>query len=58
MPPGRRSAQDRLAHPRWTRRSSPAITPGYYAHFMPETGSKGRESVARGRSDPLCHAPA
>ncbi|WP_435811289.1 hypothetical protein [Streptomyces termitum] len=25
--------------------SSPAITLGYYAHFMPEVGSKGRGAV-------------
>ncbi|MEW1723458.1 hypothetical protein [Streptomyces sp. NPDC093109] len=25
--------------------SSPAITLGYYAHFMPEAGSKGRAVV-------------
>lgn len=24
------------------RRSSPVITLGYYAHFMPEAGSEGR----------------
>ncbi len=27
---------------RWLGHSSPAITLGYYAHFMPEAGSKGR----------------
>lgn len=26
---------------RWLGHSSPAITLGYYAHFMPEAGSKG-----------------
>jgi integrase len=26
----------------WLGHSSPAITLGYYAHFMPEAGSKGR----------------
>ncbi|MFC9430717.1 integrase [Streptomyces sp. NPDC056987] len=25
--------------------SSPAITLGYYAHFMPEAGSKGRTAI-------------
>jgi hypothetical protein len=30
---------------RWLGRSSPAVTPGYYAHFMPEAGSKGRTAV-------------
>ncbi|MFE1382964.1 tyrosine-type recombinase/integrase [Streptomyces sp. NPDC058740] len=39
----------RLGHP------SPAITLGYYAHFMPEAGSKGRGTIdgllgERGRS--------
>ncbi|MEU3707966.1 tyrosine-type recombinase/integrase [Streptomyces anulatus] len=27
---------------RWLGHSSPSITLGYYAHFMPEAGSKGR----------------
>ncbi|MEU0527475.1 tyrosine-type recombinase/integrase [Streptomyces niveus] len=27
---------------RWLGHSSPAITLGYYAHFVPEAGSKGR----------------
>jgi integrase len=27
---------------RWLGHSSPAVTLGYYAHFMPEAGSKGR----------------
>ncbi|MCX4849445.1 hypothetical protein [Streptomyces sp. NBC_00893] len=27
---------------RWLGHSSPAITLGYYAHLMPEAGSKGR----------------
>jgi integrase len=27
--------------------SSPAITLGYYAHFMPEAGSKGRTAIDR-----------
>lgn len=27
---------------RWPGHSSPAITLGYYVHFMPEAGSKGR----------------
>ncbi|MYR76264.1 hypothetical protein GTW49_29180 [Streptomyces sp. SID4925] len=26
-------------------RSSPAITLGYYAHFMPEAGSEGRGTI-------------
>ncbi|MEU9183624.1 integrase [Streptomyces sp. NPDC048484] len=26
-------------------RSSPAITLGYYAHFMPDAGSKGRTAI-------------
>ncbi|OWA17625.1 hypothetical protein B9W61_31750 [Streptomyces sp. CS057] len=26
-------------------RSSPAITLGYYAHFMPEAGGKGRGAI-------------
>ncbi|MFE4828543.1 tyrosine-type recombinase/integrase [Streptomyces sp. NPDC056672] len=30
---------------RWLGHSSPAITRGYYAHFMPEAGSKGRTAV-------------
>ncbi|MEU0969894.1 integrase [Streptomyces sp. NPDC005917] len=30
---------------RWLGHSSPAITPGYYAHFMPEAGSKGRTAT-------------
>jgi hypothetical protein len=30
---------------RWPGHSSPAITLGYYAHFMPEAGSKGRAAV-------------
>ncbi|PAZ13059.1 integrase [Streptomyces sp. SA15] len=30
---------------RWLRHSSPAITLGYYAHFMPEAGSKGRTVI-------------
>lgn len=25
--------------------SSPAITLGYYAHFMPEAGGKGRTAI-------------
>jgi hypothetical protein len=29
----------------WLGRSSPAITVGYYAHFMPEAGSKERTAV-------------
>ncbi|MCX4406918.1 MULTISPECIES: site-specific integrase [unclassified Streptomyces] len=30
---------------RWLGHSSPAITLGYYAHFMPEAGSKGRTTI-------------
>ncbi len=30
---------------RWLGDSSPAITRGYYAHFMPEAGSKGRGTI-------------
>ncbi|MFE2707087.1 tyrosine-type recombinase/integrase [Streptomyces mirabilis] len=30
---------------RWFGHSSPAITLGYYAHFMPEAGSKGRTAI-------------
>lgn len=30
---------------RWLRHSSPAITLGYYAYFMPEAGSKGRGAI-------------
>lgn len=30
---------------RWLGHSSPAITLGYYAHFMPEAGSKGRATI-------------
>ncbi len=30
---------------RWLGRSSPAITLGYYAHFVPEAGSQGRTAV-------------
>ncbi|MGQ4361124.1 hypothetical protein [Streptomyces sp. SAS_272] len=29
----------------WLGHSSPAITLGYYAHFMPEAGSKGRTTI-------------
>lgn len=29
----------------WLGHSSPAITLGYYAHFMPEAGSKGRTAI-------------
>jgi integrase len=32
---------------RWLGHSSPAITLGYYAHFMPEAGSKGRTAIDR-----------
>jgi integrase len=30
---------------RWLGHSSPVITLGYYAHFMPEAGSKGRTTI-------------
>lgn len=30
---------------RWLGHSSSAITLGYYAHFMPEAGSKGRTAI-------------
>lgn len=30
---------------RWLGHSSPAITLGYNAHFMPEAGSKGRTAI-------------
>lgn len=30
---------------RWLDHSSPAITLGYYAHFTPEAGSKGRTAI-------------
>ncbi|MFH9200837.1 integrase [Streptomyces anulatus] len=30
---------------RWLGHASPTITLGYYAHFMPEAGSKGRGVV-------------
>ncbi|MDX2934759.1 site-specific integrase [Streptomyces ipomoeae] len=30
---------------RWLGHSSPTITLGYYAHFMPEAGSKGRTAI-------------
>jgi hypothetical protein len=30
---------------RWLGHSSPAITLGYYAHFMPEAGSRGRTAI-------------
>lgn len=30
---------------RWLGHSSPTITLGYYAHFMPEAGSKGRSVI-------------
>ncbi len=32
---------------RWLGHSSPTITLGYYAHFMPEAGSKGRGTIDR-----------
>ncbi|MFJ1899740.1 MULTISPECIES: integrase [unclassified Streptomyces] len=31
----------------WLGHSSPVITLGYYAHFMPEAGSKGRGTIGR-----------
>ncbi|GHF08908.1 hypothetical protein GCM10017776_28070 [Streptomyces griseoluteus] len=37
---------------RWLGHSSPAVTLGYYAHFMPEAGSKGRTAL-----DGLLEAP-
>ncbi|OBQ53972.1 integrase [Streptomyces sp. H-KF8] len=30
---------------RWLRHSSPAITLGHSAHFMPQAGSKGRTVI-------------
>ena len=30
---------------RWLGHSSPSITLGYYAHFMPEAGSKERSAI-------------
>ncbi|MFE0380803.1 hypothetical protein ACFW1M_35740 [Streptomyces inhibens] len=30
---------------RWLGHSSQAVTLGYYAHFMPEVGSKGRTAI-------------
>lgn len=30
---------------RWFGRSSPAVTLGYYAHFMPGAGSKARAVI-------------
>ncbi|MFJ1532810.1 tyrosine-type recombinase/integrase [Streptomyces mirabilis] len=30
---------------RWFGHASPAITLGYYAHFMPEAGNKGRTAI-------------
>ncbi|GAB2448549.1 tyrosine-type recombinase/integrase [Streptomyces incanus] len=30
---------------RWLGHSSPAVTLGYYAHFMPEAGSRGRTVI-------------
>ncbi|MGZ0234123.1 tyrosine-type recombinase/integrase [Streptomyces sp. CPS1] len=34
-----------VALARWLGHSSPAITLGYYAHFMPAAGSKGRTAI-------------
>ncbi len=47
---------------RWLGHSSPAITLGYYAHFMPEAGSKGRGTIdgllgERGGSAAGRHSP-
>lgn len=33
------------ARPRWLGHSSLAITLGYYVHFMPKAGSKGRGTI-------------
>lgn len=30
---------------RWLGHSSPAITLGYYSHFVPDAGSKGRGTI-------------
>jgi hypothetical protein len=43
--PGLEAGECALAPARGLGRSSPAITPGYYAHFMPEAGSKGRAVI-------------
>lgn len=34
-----------VALARWLGHSSPNVTLGYYAHFMPEAGSKGRAVI-------------
>ncbi len=34
-----------VAPARWLGHSSPAVTLGYYAHFMPGAGSKGRTAI-------------
>ncbi|WP_368861093.1 integrase [Streptomyces actuosus] len=34
-----------VALARWLGHSSPAVTLGYYAPFMPEAGSKGRTAL-------------
>ncbi|MFH9616546.1 integrase [Streptomyces pratensis] len=34
---------------RWLGHSSPVITLGYYAHFMPEAGSRKPEAGSTGR---------
>ncbi|WP_373317478.1 integrase [Streptomyces glebosus] len=42
---------------RWLGHSSPAVTLGYYAHFMPEAGSKGRTAIdglLERKGDPPC----
>ncbi|UKY48504.1 tyrosine-type recombinase/integrase [Streptomyces inhibens] len=42
---------------RWLGHSSPAVTLGYYAHFMPEAGTKGRTAIdglLERKGDPPC----
>ncbi len=39
------AGESALALARRIGRSPPAITLGYYAHFMPEAGSKGRGTI-------------
>ncbi|MGW7574478.1 tyrosine-type recombinase/integrase [Streptomyces sp. NPDC054765] len=42
---------------RWLGHSSPTVTLGYYAHFMPEAGSKGRTAIdglLERKGDPPC----
>ncbi|PJN40610.1 integrase [Streptomyces sp. CB02959] len=43
--PSSEAGESVVAVARWLGHSSPAITLGYYAHFMPEAGSKGRTAV-------------